>query len=187
MAQISEMARSIWQQMSQSGVTDQSFDLRLDLRQLGMSIDANGRRSMEGRSLSVNLHVEAHQGTLKTDQGEASFKSLDVSFELQQTETQVSEGQKPKPGGLVDGLKKLIDLLEKAGGQPDQAQGLGDLLRQIGEALQEMAKRVKDGSAAIPQGPPNDQPPAVRYEETVHVSALRVEMLAVQDAQRQAA
>jgi hypothetical protein len=220
MAQISDAARSLWAQMQQSGVTDASFDLHLDLKQLGMSVDAKGNRSFEGHSLTVDLHVEAHRGSLKTSDGQdASFQSLDMSYTLEQTDITATEqgndaqGAAPAAGdkpagpppsahnqGLIDGLKKLIDLLDKSNGQSDQIQGLGDLLAQIGHALEDMAKRFSDklgqadkpGQLAPPPAPgagdgPDQSGQTQQYQEDVHIHAVHVQMVAVQDAQKQAA
>jgi hypothetical protein len=214
MAQISDAAKAMFAQMKRDGVSDESFDLHLDLRQLGLKVSANGARSVEGHSLSVDLHVEAHQGTAKTDNGDVSFQSLDVSFSLQETWVKASQApqqdgqaqsgqpdqtqpgqagqaQAAKPqqsaGGIVDGLKKLIDLLHQTDGQPGQDDGLGAILAQIGRALEAMAKRVSDAKDTKPKDQPQTQLEGVQLQEDVHVHALHVEMAAVQDAQGQTA
>lgn len=198
MAEISDAARSLWAQMQTSGVTDASFDLHLDLRQLGMKVDASGNHSIEGRGLTVDLHVEAHQGSLKTSDGQdAAFSSLDVSYSLEEVDMKATEQSDqsgdPQPaqqkyGSLIDGLKKLVDMLDKSNGQPQDAQGLGDLLSQIGRALQEMANRVAD--KLKPGAPGSDeqaQAQTQQYQEDVHIHAVHIQMTAVQDAQTQAA
>ena len=214
MAQISDAAKAMFAQMKHDGVAAESFDLHLDLRQLGLKVDASGARSLEGHSLSVDLHVEAHQGTVKTDNGEASFQSLDVSFSLQETWVKATEGprqgdqaatqqsdqageagkpqgQKPQSmGGFVDGLKKLIDLLHQTDGQPGAADGLGAILAQIGHALEAMAKRLSEAKGANGHKSaeqPDAQLQGVQLQEDIHVHALHVEIGAVQDAQGGAA
>jgi len=214
MAEISDAARSLWAQMQQNGVSDASFDMHLDLRQLGMSVDASGNRSMEGHALSVDLHVEAHQGALKTSDGQdSSFDQLKISFSLEQADVKATEqggqtGQSgdaqpaqgtpatqaaPQSNSLIDGLKKLIDTLDNANGQPQDALGLGDLLAQIGHALEDMAKRLSDqkSGGAQPAAQPADQGQdpgqAQQYQEDVHIHAVQIQMTAVQDAQNQAA
>src|SRR5581483_6067343 len=178
LAEISDAARSLFQQMKQKGIAAESFDLHLDLRALGMSVNASGSRSLEGHSLSVDLHISAHQG----DQG----KQLDISFELQETYFRASAGQRKDDqpsGGLVDNLKKLVDLLDKSDGQPEQTDGLGALLAQIGKALEAIAQR-RNGSAGQAIKESNDQAgqnggDAFQLQLDVHVRAISISQLVV--------
>jgi len=178
LAEISDAARSLFAQMKQRGIAAESFDLHLDLRALGMSVDASGARSLEGHSLSVDLHISAHQG----DQG----KRLDISFEVQETYVKASEGQ-PKDdqpsGGLVDNLKKLVDLLDKSDGQPEQTDGLAALLAQIGKALEAIAQRQNGNAGQAKQGR-NDQAGqdsggAFQLQVDVHLRAISISQIVV--------
>jgi hypothetical protein len=189
LAQISDAAKSMFAQMKRDGIAAQSFELHLDLRQLGLTVDASGARSLEGHSLTIDLHVEAHQGTVKTDNGEYSFQSLDVSFSVEETWVRASEA-KPQPargGGLVDGLKKLVDLLDKTNGRPTAEDGLGAILAQIGRALEAMAKRVSDVKDAKPKEQPSEQLDGFYFQEEIRVQALHVEIATVHEAQTEAA
>lgn len=199
LAQISDAARSLFAQMRKDGVAAQSFDLHLDLRQLGISVGAAGGRSVEGHSLTIDLHVEAQQGSFKTDSGETSFGKLDLSFSLEETYIRATDGgdrtpahdtagaptrhgapatKPPANGGLIDGLKKLISLLDRTNGQPGPDDGLGDLLTQIGRALEAMAKRAS-GPGAHPSDPPAAGQPSATLDgfalqEHVHVHSMHV-------------
>jgi hypothetical protein len=156
MAQISQMAQSLFQQMRQQGVTDQSFDLHLDLSKLGVSVDGRGNKSMEGHSLTIDLHVEAHVGTMQTDKGAVQFGQLDVQFEMTQTDvyaqqsTQAGAGAQPpalpsdlpgdgKTASVADALKQLADLFDRATAGSDKQQfNLGDLLSALGDQIDQM-------------------------------------------------
>jgi hypothetical protein len=181
LADISETARSIFAQMERDGVAAQSFDLHLDLRQLGITVGANGSRSVEGHSLTVDLHVEAIQGSFKTDDGEIAFQKLDVSFTMEETYFQASgsAGQPQPKGGLVDGLKKLVSLLDRTNGKPGPEDSLEDILLQIGRALEAMAKRISETTAA----PEAAQLEGFERRETIELHALHFEASAVQIAQ----
>ena len=200
LAEISDAARSLFAQMKQRGIAAESFDLHLDLSQLGMSVGAQGSRSLEGHSLSVDLHVDASQG----DQGQQQFH---LSFEVQETyvkateqqqaqqadPTQAQSGQAPTQGdqaaqnggGLVASLKKLVDLLNSSNGQPDQADGLGGLLAQIGKALEAMAQRQSGqaNQAAQPSQGQDQNGDGFQLQVDVHVHAISITQSAVDDGQ----
>jgi hypothetical protein len=181
MAEISDAARALFAQMREDGVAAHSFDLHLDLQQLGIKIGANGSRSVEGHSLTVDLHVEAVQGTFQTESGEVSFQKLDVSFTMEETYVRATESaeKQDRQAGLIDGLKKLVSLLDRTKGNPGPEDGLGDLLMQIGRALETMARRV----AKTEQG----QLEGFELRETIELHMLSFQQTAVQSAQTEAA
>ena len=182
MAQISDVAKQMFAQMKRDGVAAESFDLHLDLRQLGIKVGAMGSRSIEGHSLAIDLHVEAEQGKAKTDDGEVNFQSLDVSFSLEETWVKATEqaqqddrqsASKPADkGGLIENLKKLISMLDKSNGESDQIEGLGALLAQIGKALEQMAKRLDGAKNDAKPGDDNSvqQLQGFQLQEDVHAN-----------------
>ena len=176
LAQISDAARSLFARMREQGVQAASFDLHLDLDQLGVSVDGRGNRSIEGHSLSVDLHVEAQQGVMKSDQGDVQFEKLHVELEMTETHVLARESADSAPGSsLEDGLKSLGKLLsdatrgsdQRSFGLDDLMKALGDqvgrlhdLLAQITQALQAQAQpRSDDGSAGAPAGAAGAQAP----------------------------
>src|ERR671932_679541 len=84
-AQISAAAHALFAKMREQGAAAASFDLHLDLDQLGVAVDGRGRRSVEGHSLSVDLHVDAEQGVMQTGDGAVQFERLHVQFEMTET------------------------------------------------------------------------------------------------------
>jgi hypothetical protein len=166
LAQISDAARSMFQQMREQGISSFSFDLELDIEQIRLSVDASGNRSVEGRSLSIDLHVEGSQGTFAIEDGEFSFGQLEISFELVETQFSARETAEPmadQPSrGLSDNLRGVGQLLDRLGQNLGQdrvgledliglAQGqldeLNGLLDQIGRQLDELSARRDEVSS----------------------------------------
>jgi len=140
--------------MREEGVAVQSFDLHLDLEKLGVSVDAEGNRSTEGRKLTVDLHVEASRGEFQTENGTFSFERFGVSFEMTETTFQSTESR-PR-GDAVDALKEPGSLLDEAtAGEEQESFDLDDMVRllddqldrlhnvlgRIGQGMQDMADR----------------------------------------------
>lgn len=98
-AQISDMARSFFAQAFQQGASAASFDLKLDLRQMGLSIDSQGSRSYEGHSLTIDLHASAERGSVTTDNGQVDFSKLDLSFSIQELWVQGQDAGSLRPVG----------------------------------------------------------------------------------------
>ncbi|HEY3110843.1 MAG TPA: hypothetical protein VGL23_18945 [Chloroflexota bacterium] len=170
LTQISDAARALFARMRERGASAASFDLHLDLDELGVSVDGRGNRSIEGHSLSVDLHVDAQQGVMRTDDGAVQFERLHVQLEM--SETHVVAGQSAG-ADLDDALKSLGKLLADATSGSEQANfGLDDLMKRLGEqvdrlhdllgrivqALQSQAAEGpgqsdrRDGAAASAQG-----------------------------------
>jgi hypothetical protein len=165
LAQISQAAQALFAKMREQGVAATSFDLHLDLDRVGVSVDGRGNRSVEGHSLSVDLHVEAQQGVMQTDRGEVQFERLQVEFEMTETRVVAHESADAAPGSsLEDSLASLGKLLSDATKGSDkssfdfddmlqaldeQVGRMRDLLARIGQALQERAGRP-DGAGDRP-------------------------------------
>ena len=90
-ADISQLAKSFLQKFEQSGASSGSFELHLNLSSLGVAVSSQGNRSADGRSLSIDLRVEANKGTLKTENGNVDFQSLNISFKIEQTSVSVKD------------------------------------------------------------------------------------------------
>jgi hypothetical protein len=140
-AQISDMGRSFLERFQESGASAGSFDLHLDLEALGLKIDGAGARSAEAHKLSVDMHVEATRGVIQTEHGEVHFERIEMSFTIQETHVRMQES---KPGAgkeLLDGLKGLASLLDKATeGQEGQDFGLDRLRNLLAEHTGELEK-----------------------------------------------
>ena len=102
LAQISDAARALFARMREQGASAASFDLHLDLDQLGVSVDGRGNRSIEGHSLSVDLHIDAQQGAMQTDDGAVQFERLHVQFEMTETHVVAREAADAAPGGSLE-------------------------------------------------------------------------------------
>jgi hypothetical protein len=119
--------------MRAQGTSAASFDLHLDLDELGISVDGRGNRSIEGHSLSVDLHVDAQQGLMRTDDGAVQFERLHVQLEMSETHVVARQAA---GGDLDDALKSLGKLLADATSGSDQASfGLDDLMRRLGDQV----------------------------------------------------
>ncbi len=90
-ADISELAKAFLQKFEKSGASSGSFDLHLDLSSLGVSINSQGSRSADSRSLSIDLHVDSSQGTTKTDSGNVDFQSLNISYKIEETSVHLND------------------------------------------------------------------------------------------------
>ncbi|TAK26061.1 MAG: hypothetical protein EPO26_01600 [Chloroflexota bacterium] len=199
-AQISEMARSIFDQLERSGTSQTSFDLSLDLSALGLNVGANGRRSAEGHSLSVDLHVDATRGSIATDKGIVEFESFNMSFTIEEMRASMSEEPPtgadgevvlppagsprlpvpPKPGpAILDSLRSLIELLDSV--KPEQDAGIGDLAGLAAEATNKMSlvlDRLGHALEALGRGDSAAASPS-SMEATIETVQVRVQSLSL--------
>ena len=194
-AQISALAQQFLKRFEASGAASGSFDLHLDLAQLGLRIDGRGGRSIEAHGLSIDLHVEAHRGVLETERGPVNFEQLDLSFSVEGLHARLEQRpsgddaagpaspQAGRPAGaLIDGLKRLASLLDRATAGADKSDfGLDDLRELLAEHEQELRRLLEqlgqafEGLRGRAEGAPTDGAGAAASGETtdVRLEALR--------------
>jgi hypothetical protein len=195
-AEISDLAQRFLDQVRSSGAASGSFDLHLDLEQLGLRIDGRGQRSAEGHSLSIDLHVETHRGVVETENGAVAFEQLELSFSIEETHVRIAEapgdgrpddafapGQPPAPGrALTDALKELASLLDRASAGAErrelELEDLRERLAEHGTELLRLLERLGHAFEALRRraegaGPTSDQTVAFAESTEVRLEALR--------------
>jgi hypothetical protein len=151
LAQISDAARSLFAQMREQGVDAASFELHLDLDQVGVSVDGRGNRSIDARSLSVDLRVDAQQGVIETGDGTIQFERLHVEFEMTETRVRATESSDAPVGQSLDeSLRSLASLLSQATDGRDQTSfGLDDMLAALGEQVDRLHELLAEIGRAL--------------------------------------
>jgi hypothetical protein len=196
--ELSDLAQRFLDQVRSSGATSGTFDLHLDLEQLGLRIDGRGQRSAEGHSLSIDLHVETHRGVVETENGAVAFEQLELSFSIEEMHVRIAEapgggrsgdataaGDPPAPGrALTDALKELASLLDRAteGAErrdlelDDLRERLAEhgaellrLLERLGHAFEALRRRSEDAAPAEAVGAPKASGEVVAFAESTEV------------------
>ena len=149
-ADISKLAKSFLQKFEQSGASSGSFELHLNLSSLGVEVSSQGSRSVDGRSLSIDLRVDASQGTIKTENGNVDFQSLSISFKIEETSFSATEsadsGQSLSSDGASQSPTRNVQL-PPADAPPfstPPARSVMDNLKALVSLLSEVARGQSD-------------------------------------------
>ena len=154
-ADISELAKAFLQKFEESGASSGSFDLHLDLSSLGVSVSSQGTRSIDGRSLSIDLHVDASQGTFKTENGNVDFQSLNISFKIEETSVSVTDsasgGQLQAGGSTTQSPTRNVNIppSDAPPFSTPPARSVMDNLKTLVSLLSEVAQGQSDDSGNL--------------------------------------
>ncbi len=204
-AEISTMAREIFAQMEESGTTDLSFDLELELTRLGVHLDSRGVRSADGRQVSIDLAIDASRRVVQTEDGTYSVSRLEISYTLEDTRVALREGPPrdvrgevlPPPGGppawllpprpapvLMDSLRALLDFIDARlqGDEPSQGFSLASLDAAGGAQLNQFLQQIGRSLEALGSRSPEPANGAAEFEAYSTEVQVRVQSLLIQQS-----
>ncbi|MBM4418059.1 MAG: hypothetical protein FJ033_07080 [Chloroflexi bacterium] len=204
-AEISTMAREIFAQMEESGTTDLSFDLELELTRLGVHLDSRGVRSADGRQVSIDLAIDASRRVVQTEEGTYSVSRLEISYTLEDTRVALREEPPrdvrgevlPPPAGppawllpprpapvLMDSLRALLDFVEARlnGDESSQGLSLANLDAAGGAQLNQLLQQIGRSLEALGTRSAEPGAAAAKFEAYSTEVQVRVQSLLIQDS-----